>query len=54
VVFENTLFGLYFKSFLKLGPRASMSISDVYSPSIFEIITGNPQTLSSGSALFTI
>jgi hypothetical protein len=54
VVFEKTLLGLYFNSFLRFGPRASMSISDVYSPSKFEIITGNPQVLSSGSATFPI
>ena len=53
VVLEKTLLGLYFSNFLRFGPKASIRISDVLSPSIFDIITGKPQTLSSGSGLLT-
>jgi hypothetical protein len=43
------LFGLCFNNFLKFGPRASINISEVFGPSILEIILGKPAAISFGS-----
>jgi hypothetical protein len=41
--------GLCFNNFLKFGPRASINISEVFGPSILEIIFGKPAAISLGS-----
>ena len=48
------MFGLCFNNFLKFGPRASINISEVLGPSIFEMIFGKPVAISFVSLRFSL